>query len=76
MTEAEQIKTIISAARTAPKKVGVVVDDKGKEERFLKAFREALKPSEFNIEAVNLSKDGKIRTIFITRIAAQEIGRN
>lgn len=67
MTEPQQIAAIIAAARIMPKKVAAIVDNPGKEKRFLTAFRAALPEVEFDIKVFNFTKDGKVRAIIIER---------
>lgn len=76
MNERNQIKAIIKAAHSAPRKIAVIVDSKGKEERFLKAFGEALSEAEFKIYVMNFTKDGKVRCIFIERLMARNAALN
>lgn len=59
-----------------PRKIAAIVDSKGKEKRFLKAFRAALPESEFLISVMDLTKDGKVRSIFIERVKAHDVSAN
>lgn len=76
MNEAQQIKQVIAAARTMPRKIAAIVDSKGKEERFLKAFRAALPAAEFSITVADLDLGGAVRSIFIERVQARDVSAN
>lgn len=76
MTEPQQIAAVIAAAHIMPKKIAAIVDSKGKEERFLSAFRAALPEVEFDIKVMDLTTDGKVRAIFIERRQARDPSSN
>jgi hypothetical protein len=70
MNEDQQIATIIAAAKVAPKKIGVFVDDH-KETRFLQKLRAGLPAADFQI-TVHPGLTRGTKTIIIKREAAKQ----
>jgi hypothetical protein len=76
MNEDKQIRTIAAACRTAPKQIGVFVDDY-KVERYIKKLREYLFEEEFIIEIHGPPVIGlKVKTLIIKRKIQNDIANN
>lgn len=74
MNEENQIRTIIATAKSAPKQIGVFIDDY-KEERFKKKLRAGLPSADFDIEVVSGITSGT-KTIIIKRKSNHDVSNN
>lgn len=73
MNEAQQIATIIKAAKEAPKKIGAFIDDY-KEDRFMTKLRAGLDEQKFEIKCMRVNS--KTKVIIITRLAGFDPSSN
>lgn len=73
MNEEEQIQAVLSAAKSAPTKIGVVIDDH-KEERFMTKLRAGLPEEGFKLVCAQMMP--KVKVITITRVRPVDAQHN
>jgi hypothetical protein len=74
MSEDQQIRNIIATAKSAPKQIGVFIDDY-KEERFKKKLRAGLPDDDFEI-LITGGITPKTKTIIIKRKISTDVSNN